>query len=332
MKREVFAFFSILLILNVLSVAVFAEQGSNSESSGSDSGSSDSSGSVKSTTEVRTNLQIKTDASKLRPTMVNNTSQFKAEREKMLNETKKISEERKALFEDAKRLREAQREEMKDARELKRETLKDLMELQREEMKQFREIVKENNGSLEIEDKMVKIKELNDTQKELIAAKINARTGLNLTAADIGNGTKGQELRAWLSNGRFADIKVMPDRASKVALTKLRAKCDVNNCSVELKEVSSREGKRAAYEVKTEKKSRVLFIFPAKMAVQAQVDSETGDLISSKKPWWVFLAKEDNANESEIEDSAGTSTNVESGLTTLNDTVVVLNSSVNASD
>lgn len=170
-----------------------------------------------------------------------------------------------------------------------------------EKLREFKERLIKQRGKIKVEGRNVTIRELSNEQKEILAGKINAKTGLNLTADDIGNGTLGSILRAYLSNGRFALVKVMPDRASETALKRLRAKCAERNCTVELKEVGSGNNTRAAYEVRTEKDSRVLFIFKKKMHVTARVDAETGEIIEAKKPWWAFLAKEKNADDKEIE-------------------------------
>jgi hypothetical protein len=103
---------------------------------------------------------------------------------------------------------------------------------------------------------------------------------------------EGNRFNAKLSNGRNAEIKIMPDTASERALKRLKLKnCD-ENCNIELKEVGSGEQVRAAYEVKAQRNSRVFGIFSAKMDVEAQIDAETGELIRTNKPWWAFLASE----------------------------------------
>ena len=163
--------------------------------------------------------------------------------------------------------------------------------------KEFREKIKERDGEIEIEGRIkIKIKELDKEgeRKEIIAGRINAKTGLNLTAEDIGNGTR---LRAILSNGRFADVKIMPNKAAAVALERLRAKCAERNCTIELKEVGIGNKTRLAYVLETDKESRILFIFKKKIKVKAEIDAETGEIILIKKPWWAFLAKEKHERE-----------------------------------
>ncbi len=104
----------------------------------------------------------------------------------------------------------------------------------------------------------------------------------------------GNRTRVQFSNGKNAEIKIMPNAASETALQRLRLKVcnETNNCTLELKEVGVENSTRAAYEIKVQKESKVLGLFKAKMQVQAQVDAENGEVILAKKPWWAFLATE----------------------------------------
>jgi hypothetical protein len=102
-------------------------------------------------------------------------------------------------------------------------------------------------------------------------------------------------LQARLSNGRNAEIKIMPNVASQTALARLRLKVcnESNNCTIELKEVGVGNQTRVAYELKAEKRTKVLGLFKAKMQVQSQIDAENGEVIQEKRPWWSFLATDD---------------------------------------
>ena len=184
---------------------------------------------------------------------------------------------------------------------LTKEEKKIIKDERHEKIREFREKIKKNEGKVDISGKNITIKELNEEQKTILAGKINAKTGLNLTSDDIGNGNVGSVLRTYLSNGRNAEVKVMPDRASATALKRLRAKCSDRNCTVELKEVNIDGRTRLVYEIQTDKDSNVFLLFKNKMIVKAQVDAETGEIISAKKPWWAFIAKEKNADDKEIE-------------------------------
>jgi len=102
------------------------------------------------------------------------------------------------------------------------------------------------------------------------------------------------KLKTELSNGKYAEIKFMPNTASETAIERLQLQnCNSeNNCSIELKEVGKGEEAKLAYEVEAKKDAKVLGMFKAKMKVKAQVDAETGEVIKTQKRWWAFLASE----------------------------------------
>ncbi len=97
-----------------------------------------------------------------------------------------------------------------------------------------------------------------------------------------------------LSNGRKAEIKIMPETASDNAIKRLGEL----NFTIELKEVGKEEnngGKIAEkmfpiYELTGNKEGKFLGIFKIIARVQAQVDAETGEVTKVIKPWWSFLA------------------------------------------
>ena len=88
----------------------------------------------------------------------------------------------------------------------------------------------------------------------------------------------GTKLKATLSNGRNAEIKIMPDVAAERALErlKLRVCIEEEGCEIELKEVGQGDEAKPAYEIHARKEARVLGMFKARMRVQAQVDAENG--------------------------------------------------------
>lgn len=100
------------------------------------------------------------------------------------------------------------------------------------------------------------------------------------------------EVSMQLSNGGKAGIKVVPETASTMAIERLKLKVcsEENNCTIILKEVGKGEEAKAAYEVEVDKQGRFLGIFKIQARVQAQIDAESGEVISVKKPWWSFLA------------------------------------------
>lgn len=118
-----------------------------------------------------------------------------------------------------------------------------------------------------------------------------AKTKMNMTQQQVQNKTK---LMVKLSNGRNAEIKVMPDTANERALERLRLKVcsSERNCTIMLKEVGKGNETEPAYEMQIQRHSRILGIFQKKMQAKSQVSAETGEIIRVKKPWWAFLATE----------------------------------------
>ncbi len=137
----------------------------------------------------------------------------------------------------------------------------------------------------------MKIQQQSNNRVRLEVGGVGADCSLNMTQKQVQNKTV---LETKLSNGRNAEIKIMPDKASETALQRLRIKnCDEEEgCNIELKEVGQGEQAKLAYEVNTQRQSKIFGLFEAKMQVQAQVDAETGEVIRVRKPWWAFLASE----------------------------------------
>lgn len=185
-----------------------------------------------------------------------------------------------------------------------REKVKERIENEdeRKEIKRkFRERIRENGGIIEIEGRNISIRDINESEKEIIIGRIKAKIRADLFEENETG--RGQILRAILSNGEFANIRIMPDRAAAIALGILKAKCDENNCTMELKEVGKGNKIELRYELETEKEGRLLFLLKIKMKVRAEIDSETGEVISIKRPWWRFLffVKEKDEDVDEIE-------------------------------
>jgi len=216
------------------------------------------------------------------------------------NIEKKIEKREKALKEKEERL---QAWEQKLNQRIER------IENRIKELERFEEIIDKKEGRLNVNGKNITIKNIGKERREIIAGKINAKIGLNITGEEIDENTTS--IAALLSNGKLAPVKIMPDRASLNALKKLKAKCEKEDCTIELKESGNFENVKPVYVVETEKDSRIFFIFPKRMVVRAEVDAETGEIINVKKPWWAFSAKEKNAEEPEIEADVGISENYE---------------------
>ncbi len=163
----------------------------------------------------------------------------------------------------------------------------------------LQELIQGQQGKLLVDGSNITFQNLNKSRKDLIAGRIDAKFNLSLSAEDIAGNIS--HLLATLSNGRNATVKLMPDRASAIALKRLSALCNTTNCDVELKEVGQGNTARLAYNVQTQKDSKLFFLINKKMTVSAQVDAETGQVISTHKPWWSFLASESKVSNQEID-------------------------------
>ncbi|MEK6884983.1 MAG: PepSY domain-containing protein [Nanoarchaeota archaeon] len=88
-------------------------------------------------------------------------------------------------------------------------------------------------------------------------------------------------IRVNKSNGIKSEIKIMPDRASEIAIEQLKSL----NFSIELKEV----GNKIIYEIETNKSGRFFGIIKTKVKIKAEIDPETGEIIRIKKPVKAFF-------------------------------------------
>jgi|GEM_PF-2937159 len=85
------------------------------------------------------------------------------------------------------------------------------------------------------------------------------------------------------SSNQTEEVKIMPSTALTVAIQKLG---EVKNVQIELKKVK----KKPAYELKTEKSLKALGIIPVTAQINVNVNAQTGEVLSIKKPWWMMFA------------------------------------------
>jgi len=125
--------------------------------------------------------------------------------------------------------------------------------------------------------------------KQIQIRNITLHTELNVTENQL---RQKNEFNIRLSNGRNTAVKIMPETASQTAIQRLRLRVcnESNNCTIELKEVGEGNQTRAIYEVKARKKVKILGIFDAEMDVEAEIETENGEIVSERQPWWAFFA------------------------------------------
>ncbi len=174
------------------------------------------------------------------------------------------------------------KDDIKELREVRKE-LKGDIKAYLQERKEIRAEIRGINITLEKgEQNQIKLRVRNQT----------ARTTLDIIETiDENNNTI---LKIKSSNGNEIEIKIMPDTAAERAIERLKLKVcnESNNCTIELKDVPVKKANKLAYEIQVQRHYKLLALFKAKAINKAQIDAETGKILVVKKPWWAFLAKE----------------------------------------
>lgn len=194
--------------------------------------------------------------------------------------------------------------------EIKREFIEDgkrveierKVEIEDGEMKiEIRRIITDEDGNKTVV--IIKIEEKDGKSKIKVVGKeeFEADTELELETEFEGNESI---IRAILSDGNKTDIKILPDRASEIAIETLRSK----NFTVELKEVLHQNIPRVIYNIQTNKNGRFLGVFKLKIKIEAQLDPETGEVLGIIKPWWAFLVTGEDDPDDTLPDEPGNET------------------------
>jgi hypothetical protein len=89
-------------------------------------------------------------------------------------------------------------------------------------------------------------------------------------------------------NNETKRVRMLPDQVKEKIRENLSRQFENENISLD---------ENGAYQYHAEKKARLFFIFPVRVAVNAKIDSETGNIIDIKSKWWAFLAKDDNSEQ-----------------------------------
>ncbi len=121
-----------------------------------------------------------------------------------------------------------------------------------------------------------------ESSQELNFHGYNVSSDLKIHFEDDGNESM---LKVNLSDGEERAVKVLPDVASQRAIDVFNSK----NVTVVLKQVGNGTNASVVYDARTNKTVAILGIFKANAEIQAQIDSETGNVLNVNKPWWYFL-------------------------------------------
>jgi len=108
-----------------------------------------------------------------------------------------------------------------------------------------------------------------------------------------------KKIKIRLSNGERRELRILPDQASDIAKERLKLR---NLTRMELKEIIHKNVPRVVYHIEGDKQGRFLGIFKFAMKVSTEVDPETGEVITTSRPWWAFLVNEQDDSENEQDD------------------------------
>jgi len=106
----------------------------------------------------------------------------------------------------------------------------------------------------------------------------NMSTQVQLYKSDDG------KVYAQFQNNETKEI-ILPDEIKTRIEARLRERVKLQNENMTLNE----DGE---YQIRAEKRARLLWIIPVQERVNAQVDAETGEILRQRNSWWGFLARD----------------------------------------
>jgi hypothetical protein len=111
---------------------------------------------------------------------------------------------------------------------------------------------------------------------------INASTKVTLYKSEDG------KVYAVFKGNVTKRIRMLPDQVRERIRERIKAKLEDEN-------ITLNEDGNYSYQAK--KRARLFFIFPVRVAVQAEINSETGEVTKTRNSWWAFLAKDEKEEE-----------------------------------
>jgi eight-cysteine-cluster-containing protein len=97
------------------------------------------------------------------------------------------------------------------------------------------------------------------------------------------------KLYGTFKNNETKEIKMFQEQVRERIRERLKRQLENENISLDEKGI---------YQYQGEKKARLFFIFPVKVRVKAELDSQTGEIVKLKAgKWWAFLAKDDESQQ-----------------------------------
>ncbi|MCK5043641.1 PepSY domain-containing protein [Candidatus Pacearchaeota archaeon] len=139
---------------------------------------------------------------------------------------------------------------------------------------------------------------LNGTRQMTITAGKSGNTivqvkGINMST-NVTLYKSENKIYGMFKNNQTKEIRVLPDEIKEKIKERIKLKLEDEN--IELDD----EG---IYQIQGRKKARLFFLFPVRERVRIEIDSETGEMIKIRNPWWGFLARD---SDEEIEEEEET--------------------------
>jgi cysteine-rich repeat protein len=146
------------------------------------------------------------------------------------------------------------------------------------------EYVDEAGNKVTIKTKTV-ISEGVEQTKTTIKVK-GAEVNTKLSVSEQVNQNGDVTIKAKLSTGVEQEIIVMPDVALHTALEELET---AQGFTFELQEHTEGEKITTVFSAKAKKTGKVLGLFDTQVDLETLIDTQTGEIIQTHKPWWAFL-------------------------------------------
>jgi len=93
----------------------------------------------------------------------------------------------------------------------------------------------------------------------------------------------GKKIHGIMKDNKTKKINMLPDQVKEKAEEKLKQKLEKYNISLD---------ENGTYQVQTEKGARLFFLIPVREKTNVEINSETGEIVKIRNPWWGFLARD----------------------------------------
>src|SRR3989344_3870555 len=130
------------------------------------------------------------------------------------------------------------------------------------------------------------------TRSTLKVKGVEINTKLSVTEKINQNGDVS--IKARLSTGEEQDITVMPDEALQKAIEELQT---TEGFSIELKEIQEGERLNTVFKATAKKTGKILGVFNTAINLETLINTQTGEIVKTAKPWWAFLIIDQDTSE-----------------------------------